>query len=92
MATILTSMDAATVLASGVVDVPTGSGSIPTASTPAEEQVLTGSDVVPTASSHWQGSHGGVWNSKEVESSRADRCPGCQRVRRATGEKRSEKG
>nr|GEU84588.1 putative reverse transcriptase, RNA-dependent DNA polymerase [Tanacetum cinerariifolium] len=36
-----------TVLASGVVDVPTGSGSIPTAST--EEQVLTGSDVVPTA-------------------------------------------
>nr|GEZ44328.1 hypothetical protein [Tanacetum cinerariifolium] len=39
-----------TVLASGVVDVPTGSGSIPTASTPAEEQVPTGSDVVPTAS------------------------------------------
>nr|GFD38225.1 hypothetical protein [Tanacetum cinerariifolium] len=31
MATVLTSMDAATVLASGVVDVPTGSGSIPTA-------------------------------------------------------------
>nr|GEY85908.1 hypothetical protein [Tanacetum cinerariifolium] len=50
MATILTSMDAATVLASGVVDVPTGSGSIPTAITPAEEQVPTGSDVVPTAS------------------------------------------
>nr|GEX22073.1 hypothetical protein [Tanacetum cinerariifolium] len=50
MATILTSMDAATVLASGVVDVPTGSGSIPTASTPDEEQVPTGSDVVPTAS------------------------------------------
>nr|GFA10361.1 hypothetical protein [Tanacetum cinerariifolium] len=43
MATVLTSMDAATVLASGVVDVPT-------ASTPAEEQVPTGSDVVPTAS------------------------------------------
>nr|GEY94024.1 hypothetical protein [Tanacetum cinerariifolium] len=39
-----------TVLARGVVDVPTGSGSIPTASTPAEEQVPTGSDVVPTAS------------------------------------------
>nr|GEV03693.1 copia protein [Tanacetum cinerariifolium] len=37
-------------LASGVVDVPTSSGSIPTASTPAEEQVPTGSDVVPTAS------------------------------------------
>nr|GEW61049.1 hypothetical protein [Tanacetum cinerariifolium] len=50
MATVLTSIDAATVLASGVVDVPTGSGSIPTASTPAEEQVPTGSDVVPTAS------------------------------------------
>nr|GFA73883.1 hypothetical protein [Tanacetum cinerariifolium] len=38
MATVLTSMDAATVLASGVVDVPTSSGSIPTASTPAEER------------------------------------------------------
>nr|GEX17763.1 hypothetical protein [Tanacetum cinerariifolium] len=50
MATVLTSMVAATVLASGVVDVPTGSGSIPTASTPAEEQVPTVSDVVPTAS------------------------------------------
>nr|GEY35337.1 putative ribonuclease H-like domain-containing protein [Tanacetum cinerariifolium] len=50
METILASMDAATVLASGVVDVPTGSGSIPTASTPAEEQVPTDSDVVPTAS------------------------------------------
>nr|GFC14066.1 hypothetical protein [Tanacetum cinerariifolium] len=50
MATVLTSMDATTVLASGVVDVPTDSGSIPTASTPAEEQVPTGSDVVPTAS------------------------------------------
>nr|GEX80162.1 hypothetical protein [Tanacetum cinerariifolium] len=50
MAVVLTSMDAATVLASGVVDVPTGSGSIPSASTPAEEQVPTGSDVVPTAS------------------------------------------
>nr|GEW91787.1 hypothetical protein [Tanacetum cinerariifolium] len=51
METVLTSMDAATVLVSGVVDVPTGSGSILTASTPAEEQVPTGSDVVPTASS-----------------------------------------
>nr|GEY58521.1 hypothetical protein [Tanacetum cinerariifolium] len=50
MVTILTYMDAAIVLASGVVDVPTGSGSIPTASTHAEEQVPTGSDVVPTAS------------------------------------------
>nr|GEU76567.1 hypothetical protein [Tanacetum cinerariifolium] len=50
MATVLTSMDATTVLASGVVDVPTGSGSIPTASTPAEEQVPNGSEVVPTAS------------------------------------------
>nr|GFB00415.1 hypothetical protein [Tanacetum cinerariifolium] len=50
MATVLTSMDAAIVLASGVVDVLTGSGSIPTASTPAKEQVPTGSDVVSTAS------------------------------------------
>nr|GEY25509.1 putative ribonuclease H-like domain-containing protein [Tanacetum cinerariifolium] len=32
------------------IDVPTSSGSIPTASTPAEEQVPTGSDVFPTAS------------------------------------------
>nr|GFD02157.1 hypothetical protein [Tanacetum cinerariifolium] len=38
------------VLASGVVDVPTGSGSIPTASTPAEGSVPTGSEEVPTAS------------------------------------------
>nr|GEW12592.1 reverse transcriptase domain-containing protein [Tanacetum cinerariifolium] len=50
METVLTSMNAATVLASGVVDVPTGNGSIPTATTPAEEQVPTGSEVVPTAS------------------------------------------
>nr|GEZ58026.1 putative ribonuclease H-like domain-containing protein [Tanacetum cinerariifolium] len=50
MATVLTSIDIAIVLASGVADVPTSSGSIPTASTPAEEQVSTGSDVVPTAS------------------------------------------
>nr|GEZ85899.1 hypothetical protein [Tanacetum cinerariifolium] len=49
MATVLTSMDAATVLAGGIADVPTGSGSIPTASPPADE-VHTGSDVVPTAS------------------------------------------
>nr|GEX66988.1 hypothetical protein [Tanacetum cinerariifolium] len=42
-------MDAATVLASGVAEVPTGSGSIPTASSPATG-VATGSDVVPTAS------------------------------------------
>nr|GFA11291.1 hypothetical protein [Tanacetum cinerariifolium] len=39
-----------TVLASGVVDVPTGSGSIPTASTLAEGSVPTGSKEVPTAS------------------------------------------
>nr|GEW32616.1 hypothetical protein [Tanacetum cinerariifolium] len=49
MAIILTSMDAATVLASGAAEVPTGSGSIPTAGPPAAE-VPTGSDVVPTAS------------------------------------------
>nr|GEW31972.1 glutamic acid-rich protein-like [Tanacetum cinerariifolium] len=51
MATVLTFMDASIVLASGVVDVLTGSGSIPTAITLAEEQVPTGSDVVPTAKS-----------------------------------------
>nr|GEY76406.1 hypothetical protein [Tanacetum cinerariifolium] len=48
MATVLTSMDAATVLASGVAEVPTSSGSFPTASPPAAE-VRTGSDVVSTA-------------------------------------------
>nr|GEW49587.1 retrovirus-related Pol polyprotein from transposon TNT 1-94 [Tanacetum cinerariifolium] len=46
MAIVLTSMDAATVLASEVVDVPTGSGSILTASTHDEEQVPTGSKEV----------------------------------------------
>nr|GEX82418.1 hypothetical protein [Tanacetum cinerariifolium] len=46
MATVLTSMDAATVLASGVVDVPTGIGSIPTASTPVEGSVPTGTTVL----------------------------------------------
>nr|GEY76361.1 hypothetical protein [Tanacetum cinerariifolium] len=50
MATVLTTMDATTVLASAVVDVPTGSGSIPTTSTPAEGSVPTGSEEVPTAS------------------------------------------
>nr|GEV40482.1 hypothetical protein [Tanacetum cinerariifolium] len=48
METVLTSMDAATVLSGGVVEVSTGSGSIPTAGPPAAE-VPTGSDVVPTA-------------------------------------------
>nr|GFA76055.1 retrovirus-related Pol polyprotein from transposon TNT 1-94 [Tanacetum cinerariifolium] len=48
MATVLTSMDAATVLASGVAEVPTGSGSIPTASPPAAE-VPTSSGSIPTA-------------------------------------------
>nr|GEW22004.1 hypothetical protein [Tanacetum cinerariifolium] len=48
MATVLTSMDAGTVLASGVAEVPTGSGSIPTAD-PSATGVPTGSDVVPTA-------------------------------------------
>nr|GFC19009.1 hypothetical protein [Tanacetum cinerariifolium] len=50
MATVMTSMDATTVLASRVIDVPTGSGSIPTASTPTERSVPTGSEEVPTAS------------------------------------------
>nr|GEX68111.1 hypothetical protein [Tanacetum cinerariifolium] len=49
MATILTSINAATVLAGGIDDVPTGSGSIPTAGLPAAD-IPTGSDVVPTAS------------------------------------------
>nr|GEZ30926.1 hypothetical protein [Tanacetum cinerariifolium] len=48
MATVLTSMDAVTVLSGGVAEVPTGSGSIPTAS-PLVVEVPTGSDVVPTA-------------------------------------------
>nr|GEZ90682.1 hypothetical protein [Tanacetum cinerariifolium] len=46
MATVLTTIDAATVLASGAAEVPIGSGSIPTAGA----EVPTGSDVVPTAS------------------------------------------
>nr|GEZ35390.1 hypothetical protein [Tanacetum cinerariifolium] len=50
MATLLTSMDVATVLSSRVAEVPTGSGSIPTFGPPAAE-VPTGSDVVPTAES-----------------------------------------
>nr|GEV27509.1 hypothetical protein [Tanacetum cinerariifolium] len=50
MATVLTLMYAATVLASRVVDVPTGSGSISTASIIAEGSVPTGSEEVPTAS------------------------------------------
>nr|GFA88078.1 hypothetical protein [Tanacetum cinerariifolium] len=49
MATVLTSMDATTVLASGAAEVPTGSGSIPTAGPPATE-IPTGSDVVPIGS------------------------------------------
>nr|GEU81529.1 hypothetical protein [Tanacetum cinerariifolium] len=48
LATVLTSMDAATVLASGVAEVPTSSGSIPTAG-PSAAEVPTGSDVVLTA-------------------------------------------
>nr|GEW76874.1 ribonuclease H-like domain-containing protein [Tanacetum cinerariifolium] len=50
MATVLTSIDAVTVLTSGVVDVPTGSGSIPNASIIAKGSVPTGSEEVPTAS------------------------------------------
>nr|GFD17651.1 hypothetical protein [Tanacetum cinerariifolium] len=47
IATVLTSMDAATVLLGGVAEVPTSSGSIPTVGPPAAK-VPTGSDVVPT--------------------------------------------
>nr|GFA46858.1 putative ribonuclease H-like domain-containing protein [Tanacetum cinerariifolium] len=50
MVTVLTLMDATTVLASGMIDVPTSSGSIPTASTPAEGSVPTGRKEVPTDS------------------------------------------
>nr|GEW07943.1 hypothetical protein [Tanacetum cinerariifolium] len=49
MTTVPTSMDAATVLASGAADVPTGSGLIPTVCPP-DAKVPIGSDVVPTAS------------------------------------------
>nr|GEZ88472.1 hypothetical protein [Tanacetum cinerariifolium] len=49
MAIVLTSIDAATVLACGAAEVPTGSGSIHTTGSPAAE-VSTDSDVVPTAS------------------------------------------
>nr|GFB23986.1 hypothetical protein [Tanacetum cinerariifolium] len=48
IATVLTSMDAATVLAGGI-DVPTGSDFIPTASPPVVD-IHTGSDAVSTAS------------------------------------------
>nr|GFA35901.1 hypothetical protein [Tanacetum cinerariifolium] len=48
IARVLTSMDAATVLAGGI-DVPTGSGSIPTAGLPATI-ISTGSEVGPAAS------------------------------------------
>nr|GFB62940.1 hypothetical protein [Tanacetum cinerariifolium] len=48
IARVLTSMDAATVLARGI-DVPTGSGSIPTAGPPTTV-ISTGSEVGPTAS------------------------------------------
>nr|GFA33397.1 synaptobrevin, longin-like domain protein [Tanacetum cinerariifolium] len=48
LARILTSIDATTVLGGGI-DVPTGSGSIPTAGPPVVD-IHTGSDAVPTAS------------------------------------------
>nr|GFD58710.1 hypothetical protein [Tanacetum cinerariifolium] len=48
IARVLTSIDVATVLAGGI-DVPTGSGSIPTARPPATV-ISTGSEVGPTAS------------------------------------------
>nr|GEZ43372.1 hypothetical protein [Tanacetum cinerariifolium] len=49
MATVLTSIDAATVRAGEINDVPTSSGSIPTASPPAAD-IPTDSEVVPIAS------------------------------------------
>nr|GFA64221.1 hypothetical protein [Tanacetum cinerariifolium] len=53
IARVLTSIDAATVLAGGI-DVPTGSGSIPTAGPPATF-ISTGSEVGPTAKEELQG-------------------------------------
>nr|GFD03450.1 hypothetical protein [Tanacetum cinerariifolium] len=63
IARVLTSMDAATVLA-GEIDVPIGSGFIPIAGPPATV-ISTGSEVGPTASpivtrKKGQGSYGGV--------------------------------
>nr|GEU99450.1 hypothetical protein [Tanacetum cinerariifolium] len=49
MVNVLTSLDATTILSSGVAEVPTSSGSIPTTGPPATG-VPTGSDVIPTAS------------------------------------------
>nr|GEX01507.1 hypothetical protein [Tanacetum cinerariifolium] len=49
MINVLTFMDAATILSSGVAEVPTGNGSIPIVGPPAAE-VSTGSNVIPTAS------------------------------------------
>nr|GEV68256.1 hypothetical protein [Tanacetum cinerariifolium] len=49
MVTVLTSLDAPTVLSSEVAEVPTGSGSIPTSGPPATG-IPTSSDVVPTTS------------------------------------------
>nr|GEU45468.1 hypothetical protein [Tanacetum cinerariifolium] len=49
MVTVLTSLDAATALSSGVDEVPTGSGSIPIAGPPTTG-IATGSGMVPTAS------------------------------------------
>nr|GFA24536.1 hypothetical protein [Tanacetum cinerariifolium] len=48
MATILTTVEAATILSSGVAKVSTGSGSIPTVG-PSVAEVPTGSDMIPTA-------------------------------------------
>nr|GEU36627.1 hypothetical protein [Tanacetum cinerariifolium] len=48
LARVLTSIDAATVLAGGI-DIPTGSGFIPTAGPPVGD-IPTGSDAIPTAS------------------------------------------
>nr|GEW62137.1 hypothetical protein [Tanacetum cinerariifolium] len=79
METVLTSIDAATVLAIGAAEVPIGSGSILTAGPPAAEEKKR------------QRSHGGVCTSKETESSIVDRCLGCQRIGRATRERGSEK-
>nr|GEV38716.1 hypothetical protein [Tanacetum cinerariifolium] len=64
VARVLTTMDVATVLAGGI-DVPTGSGSIPTAGPPATV-ISTSSEVGPTAKEELQGMIDSLENSNET--------------------------
>nr|GEY60825.1 hypothetical protein [Tanacetum cinerariifolium] len=71
MATVLTSMDAAIVLASGVAEVPTGSGSIPTAELPIERRIELISDLVRYqdnyAKAGWKAKHFKGMTLKEIK-------------------------